>query len=64
MQQLDWAPNSYYRLRDSRLAARIAAVDPALRSVIEVNPEATPFSESIDYCLRGPAGEILPQIAE
>jgi NAD-dependent deacetylase len=31
-------------------------------SVIEVNPEATPFSESIDYCLRGPAGEILPQI--
>ena len=27
MQQLDWAPNSYYRLRDSRLAARIAAVD-------------------------------------
>jgi len=31
-------------------------------AVIEVNPEVTPFSDSIDYCLRGPAGEILPQI--
>jgi NAD-dependent deacetylase len=31
-------------------------------AVIEVNPEATPFSASIDYCLRGPAGEILPQL--
>jgi NAD-dependent deacetylase len=31
-------------------------------AVIEVNLEATPFSESVDYCLRGPAGEILPQI--
>lgn len=33
-------------------------------AVIEVNPEATAFSESIDYCLRGPAGEILPQLVE
>lgn len=30
--------------------------------VIEINPEATPFSESIAISLRGPAGEILPQI--
>jgi len=31
-------------------------------AVIEVNPEATPFSDVVDVCLRGPAGEILPQI--
>jgi len=28
--------------------------------VIEVNPEATPFSETADCALRGQAGEILP----
>jgi NAD-dependent deacetylase len=28
--------------------------------VIEVNPEATPFSETVDCTLRGKAGEILP----
>ena len=28
--------------------------------VIEVNPEATPYSEMADCSLRGPAGEILP----
>ena len=31
-------------------------------AVIEVNLEATSFSDSIDLCLRGPAGDILPQI--
>ncbi len=31
-------------------------------AVIEVNLEETSFSESIEVCLRGPAGEILPQI--
>jgi NAD-dependent deacetylase len=31
-------------------------------AVIEVNLEATPFSDSIDVSLRGPSGEILPQI--
>jgi NAD-dependent deacetylase len=30
--------------------------------VIEVNLEATSFSDSIDVALRGPSGEILPQI--
>jgi len=30
------------------------------RKVVEINPEATPFSEMVDYALRGPAGEILP----
>jgi NAD-dependent deacetylase len=29
-------------------------------TVIEVNPDATPVSSSVDYSLRGPAGEILP----
>ena len=31
-------------------------------AVIEVNLEATPFSDSIDISLRGASGEILPQI--
>lgn len=31
-------------------------------AVIEVNLEATPFSDEIDVALRGRAGEILPQI--
>jgi NAD-dependent deacetylase len=31
-------------------------------AVIEVNIEATPFSNSIDISLRGASGEILPQI--
>jgi NAD-dependent deacetylase len=31
-------------------------------TVIEVNLEATPFSDSIDISLRGASGEILPQI--
>lgn len=31
-------------------------------AVIEVNMEETPFSESIDVCLRGAAGQILPAI--
>jgi len=32
--------------------------------VIEVNTEETPLSGSADLCLRGPSGEILPQIIE
>jgi len=31
-------------------------------AVIEVNLEQTTFSDTADVCLRGPAGEILPQI--
>jgi NAD-dependent deacetylase len=31
-------------------------------AVIEVNLDDTPFSESVDISLRGPAGEILPRI--
>jgi NAD-dependent deacetylase len=30
--------------------------------VIEVNPEETPYSDSVDCALRGPSGEILPQL--
>ena len=32
------------------------------RKVIEVNPEATPFSEMVDRSLRGAAGDILPRL--
>jgi NAD-dependent deacetylase len=32
--------------------------------VIEVNTEETPLSGAADLCLRGPSGEILPQIIE
>jgi hypothetical protein len=39
VQHLEWAPNSYYRLRDSRLAARIIGVD-AGRLTGEVFPFA------------------------
>lgn len=39
----------------------VAALE-AGRPVIEVNPEATPLSESCAVALRGPAGELLPQI--
>jgi len=30
--------------------------------VVEVNPDTTPFSETVDCALRGAAGEILPQL--
>jgi NAD-dependent deacetylase len=33
-------------------------------TVVEINPEETPMSSSADYSLRGPAGEILPQLIE
>jgi NAD-dependent deacetylase len=32
-------------------------------SVIEVNPDETPLTASASYSLRGPAGEILPELA-
>jgi NAD-dependent deacetylase len=32
--------------------------------VIEINTEETPLSGAADLCLRGPSGEILPQIIE
>lgn len=31
-------------------------------SVIEINPEATAFSETVDFALQGPAGELLPKL--
>ena len=30
--------------------------------VIEINPEATAFSETVDFALQGPAGEVLPKL--
>lgn len=32
--------------------------------VVEVNPEPTPLSSSVDECLQGPAGSILPFLAD
>jgi len=32
--------------------------------VVEVNPDATPLSDQADFVLRGPSGEILPQVVE
>ena len=32
------------------------------RTVIEVNPDETPYSDEADCCLHGPAGEILPRL--
>lgn len=40
-------------------------IDTARRAgavVVEVNPGETPYSESVHYSLRGPAGEILPEL--
>ena len=31
-------------------------------TVIEINPEPTAFSETVDFALQGPAGELLPQL--
>lgn len=33
-------------------------------TVVEINPNATPLSESADYVLRGPAGTILPALVD
>lgn len=30
--------------------------------IVEVNPQETPYSDSVQYSLRGPAGEILPAL--
>ncbi len=32
--------------------------------VVEINPQETPYSEAVHYSLRGPAGEILPQLIQ
>ncbi len=40
-------------------------IDTARRSgalIVEVNPQETPYSQSVDHSLRGPAGEILPEL--
>ncbi len=31
-------------------------------TVIEVNPDATDFSDEVAFALRGPSAEILPQL--
>ena len=40
-------------------------IDTARRGgalIVEVNPQETPYSQSVDHSLRGPAGEILPEL--
>jgi NAD-dependent deacetylase len=32
--------------------------------VIEINPDETPFSRDAEFVLRGPSGEILPQLVQ
>ena len=39
---------------------RIAAQNGAV--LIEINPQETPLTPVVDYSLRGPSGEILPEI--
>jgi NAD-dependent SIR2 family protein deacetylase len=31
-------------------------------TVIEIDPEFTAFSETVDFALQGPAGELLPKL--
>jgi NAD-dependent deacetylase len=33
-------------------------------TLVEINPEETPLTPNADYSVRGPAGEILPQLVE
>jgi NAD-dependent deacetylase len=39
-----------------------AGLIPLAKAVIEINPEATPYSDEVTYSLRGTSGEILPQL--
>jgi NAD-dependent SIR2 family protein deacetylase len=32
--------------------------------VVEINPSETPLSRGADYALRGPAGEVLPELVK
>lgn len=39
-----------------------AGLIPLATTVIEINPEETPFSDEVTYSLRGTSAEILPQL--
>jgi NAD-dependent deacetylase len=41
-----------------------AGLIPMARTVIEINPEATPFSDEVAYSLRGTSAEILPLLIQ
>ena len=52
-------PPSSIRLRRlRRLRSSAGAI------VIEINPDETPISPSVDHSIRGKAGEVLPQLLE
>ncbi|MEP6716675.1 MAG: NAD-dependent deacylase [Terriglobia bacterium] len=40
-----------------------AGLIPIAKTVIEVNPEETDYSDEVDYSIRGVSSEILPQLA-
>jgi NAD-dependent deacetylase len=39
-----------------------AGLIPMARTVVEINPEETEFSQQVQYSLRGTSAEILPQL--
>jgi NAD-dependent deacetylase len=39
-----------------------AGLIPLARAVIEINPEATDFSDEVTFSLRGTSAEILPRL--
>ncbi len=39
-----------------------AALIPMAKTVIEINPETTPFSDHVTFSLRGTSAEILPRL--
>ena len=43
-------------------ASLIPFAKDAGAKVIEINTDDTPFTSTVDCALRGPAGEILPQL--
>lgn len=43
-------------------AGFIEVARQACAVTIEINPESTPISATVDVCLRGPAGEVLPRL--
>ncbi len=39
-----------------------AGLIPLARAVIEINPEATPYSDDVSFSIRGTSAEVLPQL--
>ena len=53
------------RFLAEKYLTRIENIDKhgaAVNSVIEINPEATAFSDTVDFSFQEPAGELLPKL--